>query len=205
MKGIKFKPGDKVRIVNFNRGTERKDECNIDVGDVLTIKTVCSDIIIGDQAYTVKEVPGWAFFDSELELVTKQNTIELHLTIPLDDKKQAHSLVHNLVERAYEEKAKERKKWTEEEIDLAKSKIAEWVNEAVLKGDDVGWDSYNNIVISCYYHKGLQARIPDMIYGQAKPSGDDVYNEWIGKCVSLAKAMGKPVPGFITHKNTGVK
>lgn len=26
-------------------------------------------------------------------------------------------------------------------------------------------------------------------------------NVWVGKCVSLAKALGKPIPDFIKNKN----
>lgn len=38
--------------------------------------------------------------------------------------------------------------------------------------------------------------------GFAKPFDHDPFNEWIGKCVAACKAMGEPIPSFITHKNT---
>lgn len=38
--------------------------------------------------------------------------------------------------------------------------------------------------------------------GSAKPFDHDPFNEWIGKCVAACKAMGEPIPSFITHKNT---
>lgn len=37
--------------------------------------------------------------------------------------------------------------------------------------------------------------------GFAKPYKDDNFNIWIGKCVSLCKAVGVPVPDFIKNKN----
>lgn len=41
-----------------------------------------------------------------------------------------------------------------------------------------------------------------LVKGFAKPFDHDPFNEWIGKCVAACKAMGEPIPSFITHKNT---
>ena len=39
----------------------------------------------------------------------------------------------------------------------------------------------------------------------SKPSGGDVFNADIGKCVCLCKATGTPMPEFIKNKNGEVK
>ena len=43
--------------------------------------------------------------------------------------------------------------------------------------------------------------VVDSEYNEQTPQHSDEYNVWIGKCVSLAKALGKPIPDFIKNKN----
>ena len=41
----------------------------------------------------------------------------------------------------------------------------------------------------------------NILSGRAAPHHSDDYNEWIGKCVSLYKALNMKVPTFIALKN----
>ena len=128
----KFKPGDKVRIVCFKHGNNRKAKYR--VGDIITIdKVYCVGLC---PTYEIVGDDDWIFHEDELESIKDDtckhdcsictchdDTITLSADIPLDDKKEAHRIVHAMVEKAYQDAAKPMPKhesWSEADITLAR-------------------------------------------------------------------------------------
>ena len=113
----KFKPGDKVRITEFKRGVERHYNGGFNCGDIITIIGVHVGHS-GPDGYDVAETDDYIFFEDELELV-KSDTCKhdcstctchddiatLSVNIPLNDKKEAHRIVHAMVKKAYQDAA----------------------------------------------------------------------------------------------------
>ena len=92
----KFKPGDKVRIVCFKYGNNRKAKYR--VGDIITIDKVYCDGF--SPVYEIVGDDDWIFHEDELELVKSDtckhdcstctchdDTVTISVYIPLNDKK----------------------------------------------------------------------------------------------------------------------
>lgn len=211
----KFKPGDKTRIVCFKYGNKR--EAKYRVGDIITIDKVYHDghcptyEIVGDD--------DWIFHEDELELVKSNNckhdcstctchddTVTISVDIPLNNKKEAHRIVHAMVKKAYQDAAKpvhKHESWSKAEITLARDLVVAQADQVIRSGGDLYWHytaKENEIEVVVY--GSLSEPKPDNIRrGRAAPHHSDDYNEWIGKCVSLYKALNIDVPTFISHKN----
>lgn len=211
----KFKPGDKVRIVRFKHGNNC--EAKYRVGDIITIDKVYCDGSC--PAYEIVGDDVWIFHEDELELVKSDTckhdcptctchhgTVTLNTNIPLDDKKEAHRIVHAMVEKAYQDAAKPKTKplpnpWTAVEIEKARRIVTDWTKALIYHGGDLYWHIQPEDGLEAVVYKSLNA--DDYFTGYAAPHHSDEYNIWIGKCVSLAKALDKPIPDFITNKNMG--
>lgn len=209
----KFKPGDKVRIVCFKHGNNR--EAKYRVGDIITIdKVYCVGLcptygIVGDD--------DWIFHEDELELVKDDtckhdcstctchdDTITLSADIPLDDKKEAHRIVHAMVEKAYQDAAKpvhKHESWSKADITLARDLVVAQADQVIRSGGDLYWHytAKDNEIEAVVY--GSLSESDNIRFGRAAPHHSDDYNEWIGKCVSLYNALNMKVPTFIALKN----
>lgn len=211
----KFKPGDKVRIMRFKHGNNRKAKYR--AGDIITIDKVhCVGLC---PTYEIVGDDDWIFHEDELELVKSDTckhdcptctchhgTVTLNTNIPLDDKKEAHRIVHAMVEKAYQDAAKPKTKplpnpWTVVEIEKARRIVTDWTKALIYHGGDLFWHIQPEDGLEAVVYKSLNA--DDYFTGYAAPHHSDEYNIWIGKCVSLAKALDKPIPDFITNKNMG--
>ena len=211
----KFKSGDKVRITAFKHGNDR--EAKYRIGDIITIDNVYCEGPC--PAYEIVGDDDWIFYEDELEPVKDNtckhdcstctchdDTVTLSVDIPLDDKKEAHRIVHAIVEKAYQDAAKPKTKplpnpWTAVEIERARRIVTNWTEVLINHGGDLYWHIQPEDGLEAVVYKSLNA--DDYFTGYAAPHHSDEYNVWIGKCVSLAKALNKPIPDFITNKNMG--
>lgn len=209
----KFKPGDKVRIVCFKYGNNRKAKYR--VGDIITIDKVYCDGF--SPVYEIVGDDDWIFHEDELELVKSDtckhdcstctchdDTVTISVDIPLNDKKEAHRIVHAMVKKAYQDAAKSARKhesWSKADITLARDLVVAQADQVIRSGGDLYWHyTAKDNEIEAVIYKSLSE--PDNTSsGRAAPHHSEEYNEWIGKCVSLYKALNMEVPTFISHKN----
>ena len=209
----KLKPGDKVRIVCFKYGNMR--EAKYRVGDIITIDKVHYDGPC--PAYEIVGDDDWIFHEDELELVKPNtckhdcstctchdDTVTISVDIPLNDKKEAHRIVHAMVKKAYQDAAKpvpKHESWSKADITLARDLTVAQADQVIRSGGDLYWHytaKENEIEVVVY---GSLSEHDNIRLGRAAPHHADDYNEWIGKCVSLYKALNMEVPTFISHKN----
>ena len=211
----KFQKGDKVRIVCFKYGNNRKAKYR--VGDIITIDKVYCDGF--SPVYEIVGDDDWIFHEEELELVKSDtckhdcstctchdDTVTISVDIPLNDKKEAHRIVHAMVKKAYQDAAKpvhKHESWSKADITLARDLVVAQADLVIRSGGDLYWHytaKENEIEVVVY--GSLSEPKPDNIrLDRAAPHHADDYNEWIGKCVSLYKALNMEVPTFISHKN----
>lgn len=212
----KFQTGDKVRITAFKHGEERHYKGGFNVGDIITI-TMVHAMTSSPDFYDVAETDAYIFFDDELELVKSDtckhdcstctchdDTVTIRVDIPLNDKKEAHRIVHAMVKKAYQDAATAKDKpqnapWTEYEIEFTRDLVSNWAYNVIHNGGDLYWQIQPEDGLEAIVYKSLKA--DSCLYGYAAPHHSDEYNIWVGKCVSLAKALGKPIPDFIKNKN----
>lgn len=212
----KFQTGDKVRITAFKHGEERHYTGGFNVGDIITITTVHT-LTSRSDFYDVAETDDYIFFDDELELVKSDtcnhdcstctchdNTVTISVDIPLNDKKKAHRIVHAMVKKAYQDAAKpvhKQESWSKADITLARDLTVAQADQVIRSGGNLYWHyTAKDNEIEAVVYKSLSD--PDNTRsGRAAPHHADDYNEWIGKCVSLYKALNMEVPTFISHKN----
>lgn len=211
----KFKPGDKVRITAFKYGVNRHDNGGFNVGDIITITNVY-DWPSWPYFYDVAETDDYIFFEDELELVKSDtckhdcstctchdDTVTISADIPLNDKKEAHRIVHAMVKKAYQDAAKPVRKhesWSKADITLARDLVVAQTEQVIRSGGDLYW-----------HYTAKENEIEVVVYGPSLSLTTSAtaccahhsyeYNEWIGKCVSLYKALNMEVPTFISHKN----
>ena len=212
----KFKPGDKARITAFKHGEDRHYKEGFNVGDIITITSV-NERPSRIDFYDVAETFDYVFFEDELELVKPDTckhdcsictchdeTVTLSADIPLNDKKEAHRIVHTMVEKAYQDAAKpvpKHESWSVTDITLARDLVVAQADQVIRSGGDLYWHyTAKENEIEAVVYKSLSE--PDNIrLGRAAPHHSDEYNEWIGKCVSLYKALHMDIPSFIALKN----
>lgn len=212
----KFKPGDKVCITAFKHGEERHYNGGFNVGDIITI-TMVHAMTSSPDFYDVAETDAYIFFDDELELVKSgtckhdcstctchDDTVTISADIPLNDQKEAHRIVHAMVKKAYQDAAKpvpKHESWSKADIALARDLVVAQADLVIRSGGDLYWHyTAKDNEIEAVIYKSLSD--PDNTRsGRAAPHHADDYNEWIGKCVSLYKALNMEVPTFISHKN----
>lgn len=209
----KFKPGDKVCIVRFKYGNNR--EAKYRVGDIITIDNEYCDGLY--PAYKIVGDDDWIFYEDELELVKlntckhdystctcHDDTVTLSTDIPLNDKKEAHRIVHAMVEKAYQDAAKsvpKHESWSKADITLARDLTVAQADQVIRSGGDLYWHytAKDNEIEAVVY--GSLSESDNVRLGRAAPHHLDDYNEWIGKCASLYKALNMKVPTFIALKN----
>lgn len=209
----KFKPGDKVCIVCFKYGNNR--EAKYRVGDIITIDKVHYDGPC--PAYEIVGDDDWIFHEDEIELVKPDtckhdcstctchdDTVTISVDIPLNDKKEAHRIVHAMVKKAYQDAAKpvhKHESWSKADITLARDLVVAQADLVIRSGGDLYWHytAKENEIEAIVY--GSLSEHDNIRVGRAAPHHADDYNEWIGKCVSLYKALNMEVPTFISHKN----
>lgn len=209
----KFQKGDKVRIVCFKYGNNRKAKYR--VGDIITIDKVYCDGF--SPVYEIVGDDDWIFHEEELELVKSDtckhdcstctchdDTVTISVDIPLNDKKEAHRIVHAMVKKAYQDAAKpvhKHESWSKADITLARDLVVAQADQVIRTGGDLYWHytAKENEIEAIVY--GSLSEHDNIRLGRAAPHHADDYNEWIGKCVSLYKALNMEVPTFISHKN----
>lgn len=212
----KFKHGDKVRVVRLNSqctGVVRlnsqctaRNSSRIKVGDVFTIEGPFDHSFAGsnERIYSVQEKT-LIFWEDELELVdgvqdnkeaANVEMVHLDFMIPKNNKEKAIRIAKDAVKKVYF--------WTQEDINLAKTTVLKWVNEAVANGGSVVWE-HNTFcktervrTITCFYYDSMNVtRYEKRSFDFGE---DDCYSEWIGKCITLAKVLNKLIPDFIKQK-----
>ena len=127
------------------------------------------------------------------------------IDVDLANSEEARKLLEDKIQE-YES----RHNWTEREIEKAKALTKEKICELFEKGLYTSFlvdkkEQEVSCLVSfckqgfskCEYEKAGVKRIP----AYAESSGNDVPNQWIGKCVAIHKAMNLPVPDFIMNKN----
>lgn len=209
----KFQKGDKVRIVCFKYGNNRKAKYR--VGDIITIDKVYCDGF--SPVYEIVGDDDWIFHEEELELVKSDtckhdcstctchdDTVTISVDIPLNDKKEAHRIVHAMVKKAYQDAAKpvhKHESWSKADITLARDLVVAQADQVIRTGGDLYWHytAKENEIEAIVY--GSLSEHDNIRLGRAAPHHADDYNEWIGKCVSLYKALNMEVTTFISHKN----
>lgn len=209
----KFQKGDKVRIVCFKYGNNRKAKYR--VGDIITIDKVYCDGF--SPVYEIVGDDDWIFHEEELELVKSDtckhdcstctchdDTVTISVDIPLNDKKEAHRIVHAMVKKAYQDAAKpvhKHESWSKADITLARDLVVAQADQVIRTGGDLYWHytAKENEIEAIVY--GSLSEHDNIRLGRVAPHHADDYNEWIGKCVSLYKALNMEVPTFISHKN----
>lgn len=198
----KFKHGDKVRVVRLNNQCTARNSFRIKVGDVFTIEGPF-DRSFG--IYSVQEEETLVFWEDELELVdgvqdnkevTNVEMIHLDFMIPKNNKEEAIRIAKDAVKKVYF--------WTQEDINLAKTTVLKWVNDVVANGGSVVWEcntfckTEKGYTITCFYYDSMniaECEKRSFDFGE-----DDYYNEWIGKCITLAKVLNNLIPDFIKQK-----
>lgn len=202
----KFKHGDKVRVVRLNSQCTARNSFRVKVGDVFTIEGPFDHSFAGnnERIYTVQEKT-LIFWEDELELVNEvqddkeaahAEMIHLDFMIPKNNKEEAIRIAKDAVRKAYS--------WTQEDIDLAKTTVLKLANDVIANGGSVVWD-FNTFcktervfTITCFYYDSMNAtKYKKQSFDFSE---DDCYNEWIGKCITLAKVLNKLIPDFIKQK-----
>lgn len=199
---MKYKVGDRVRIVD-----ERTASMNsiglMDkwLGKVMTIRVVNEEFnnYRMEEDFDAPERPGgWSWYEEMIAGLVNTVTIE----IEPDDPTAAHAAVSDAIS-AYKKKQRD---WTYSEIEQAK----ELSRNLILKlwDADISWffNGSNAVEVSAYVPFGDNNKLPSVQFGglnlyAAYPSGNDIFNEHIGKCVCLCKLTNTPVPKFIIDKN----
>ena len=163
---------------------------------------------------------GFVLWEDEIKLVEstkpapevdddeEPDTVTIEIEVSLDDKAEAHRIAHKAVELAFKSyaaittaaKEPDSITWTDDEIAAARKKVVELSSCVTEQGGDMIFQRSGNTVICVVYDSSFDDE--SAAKGYAKPFDHDPFNEWIGKCVAACKAMGEPIPSFITHKNT---
>lgn len=193
----RFNVGDKVRVVMNPMDTYDLvflNEMRVYCGQEVTITTKFS----GESYFSIKEDNGMHYWDEKwFEPIDRNKPKMLTISFDPSDKAAAHKMVEEAIKNYYTPED-----WTEEEIEKAKDLVCEMASTIVREGGDLFFsheDEDDSITCSVYRGSFIWESAHDF---QAKPSGGDVYNVWIGKCVALCKALNKPIPDFIRFKNT---
>ena len=111
-----------------------------------------------------------------------------------------------MVEKAYQDAAKsvhKHESWSKADITLARDLTVAQADQVIRSGGDLYWHytaKENEIEVVVY---GSLSESDNIRFGRAAPHHSDDYNEWIGKCVSLYKALHMDIPPFIVLKNMG--
>lgn len=103
-------------------------------------------------------------------------------------------------------KAREKNKsdldWTHEEIQMAKELSRKMLIQIFDEGgciDFTGCHKGDTAIWANYYTNDNRPGTAGQFVARVK--NDDVFNQWIGKCVCLCKATKTPIPSFILDKN----
>lgn len=191
MREMEFKKGDKVRFVRDTYSTD--DAWNRSRNDLLgEVFTIDHKQRNRKGVFVMRENDRFIFWESELELVEKNNEIKINVIIDPRDRDGAHKAV----DEAIAEYRKKYSNWTEEELKQARELFKELAEEWVL-------DRLKPLIFySNAYGKMVQLLTnTGFEIARATAKNDDVFNHIIGKVVCLCKALNKPIPDFINNKN----
>lgn len=188
------------------------------IGDKVQVRQVVSD---HSSSYPVGFTPAMESMQGRVGLITNKhygpNRVYYHLSIsddyfwheewlePADDVSIFIGFSAKTKEEAFR-KAKEKiekvfgpKDWTSDEISAAQAKVIFLVSKVVTEGGDVKFIKSGEAILCNVYKSSF--RSDTKLFGIATPRGQDVPNDWIGKCVALCSALHEPIPFFITNKN----
>lgn len=189
---MKFKVGDKVKVVKTNILDKEKY-----IGKTFTVLKLTKNIE-GKPAYELDNTGCWLFFENELV-----EDISININFNPNDRAGAHKAV----EEAIAEYKKKKAEWTEDELaqarEIFKNLIAEWCLDNhkgycfLVNADKTKCSLFNTNVMVTTPRKGISYEK----VAEAEISGNDVFDETIGKVVLLCKALKKPIPDFIKNKN----
>lgn len=124
---------------------------------------------------------------------------------PFEGKAITFSFIARSKEEALEVASKEIEKffgpkdWTPDEISAAQTKVIYLASKVIAEGGDVKFIKSGKAIFCKVYKSSFQ--LDNQINGIATPKGQDVPNDWIGKCVAICSALHEPIPFFITNKN----
>lgn len=193
----KFKIGDKARVgMNPSNSYPWKwcGKMNAYRGKVVTI----ADYNPEEDYYTIEEDDECYCWGSKwLEPIDNNEPEMVTISFDPSDKVAAHKMVEEAIKNYYSPKD-----WTEKEVEQAKELVCKMASTIIREGGDLLFihvDKDNSIICSVYPDSFAWKSAYNF---RAKPSGGDIYNIWIGKCVALCKALKKPIPDFIRYKNT---
>lgn len=189
---MKFKVGDRVKVNNLIDNPFKQEY----YGRIGTI--VRNEKVKNENRWILDFNPIWVFYDDELELAE-----EVNITINPNDRAGAHKAVEDAIAKYKKKKAE----WTEDELaqarELFKELIVEWCLDNhkgycfLTNVDKTRCTLFDPNVIVTTPRKGpFYERV-----AETEISGNDVFDETIGKVVLLCKALKKPIPDFINNKN----
>ena len=209
----KFKVGDIVRGNNNNYVYTNSDMLK---GRVVEVHD-CTNAIDVEALKFRKGSNGYNYFcegtvfsnlqENDFELVNDNDNDSITISIDPNDPEGAQKILSDAIKKY----KKEKRGWTEEEIDKAE-KIA----------DEITIELAHQFVFPVFYLKSQSSSSIRLEYGvvelenlekkygfdhwkrkssyETKLHKDDVYNPTIARCVLLCKAVGRPIPKFILEK-----
>lgn len=184
---MKFNVGDKVRvsknIINANVPDEMKDFA----GAIVTISYVGEHF----EEYSIMEDYEGHCWKEKWFTPIKGKVITISFIA--ETKEAAMRTAKKKIEEVFSSKD-----WTDADISAARDLIASLVSKAVKDGGEVSFKKIGNTISCCLYESSFSFFHET---ADATPQGQDIPNDWIGKCVSICKVMHEPIPSFITNKN----
>lgn len=172
---MKYKIGDRVRIVSSKEtsvGWNSDGLMDKWLGKVMTIRNIQGD------AYKMIEDKGefcrggWFWFE-------------------------------NMIEGLADNSKKKVEDWTEYEVQQARVLTTNLLTEIIYNGGDIRFykGKTNKTIDVLIYKTTFSTKRRNASEAYSICSNDDKYNEWIGKCVAVCKALNHPIPDFIMNKN----
>lgn len=204
---FKFNIGDKVKIKKsflYPRYENGRVILSVPEGIAkyrdreLTIGKIGGHCRYNFPVYCVKEDKdsncglGYTWAEDWLEPADKNNIITISFSATT--KEEAMENAKKEIEKLFQPED-----WTETEITIAQELISVLVGKVVKNGGDVCFTKSGKSIL-CEVSK--DSFCPDSVLtGISTPRGQDVPNDWIGKCVALCSAVHEPIPVFIRNKN----
>lgn len=174
------------------------------LGKVFRVRTVETSCLPSD-------VPGGVLYKlSDIGHVWREDWLE-----PVEEKKSTGGIITGTIKAnqgaarrdAAENRNENRKRrkrqsrdWTTGEIELARMVAHEKLCELYDRGASVVFYSRRGRIVEATNRFGSCPGTKNVV---ARPSGNDAFNDDIGRCVCLCKLTGDPVPDFIMNKNRG--
>lgn len=184
---MKFNVGDKVRVSENIINVDVPVEMKRFAGAIVTI----SDVGERFEEYNIMEDYEEHYWAARWLTPIKGKVITISFIA--ETKEAAMRTAKKKIEEAFSSKD-----WTDADISAARDLIASLVSKAVKDGGEVSFKKIGNTISCCLYESSFSFLHET---ADATPKGQDVPNDWIGKCVSICKVMHEPIPKFIYNKN----